>query len=402
MNKNKFFTILAILLVFIASINSTYAISIFDTQTSSSVYKTSEDESDFSVPFLRIIEDRIEVDKEISQSGIFATSSSIETNKNLEGIQLFYSGDTVRINSDLEYPIIFSNGNVIINGTIEKSTFIFTNGSIVLGENANVKGNLICYAPKIEVNGVIDGNILGETSLLSVNNNINGKIKMNLYDASFAEGVKVEKGIEINTTNKELNIPEVIGTSKIDIVENNDKASFKESAYKFFIAVISNLVIYLLFRIFIKKDKLSIMTEKINKQGNTILDGVKAYLVLLALLVFGIVLLPIITKFGIAMIIISIAVLVVITLLKNAIFTLFISQLVEEKYKESQYKVSGTISAISTLIILELLAMIPYVGEMIKFIVFIVTIGILTGLIKNNNSNNVKKEKVEPDTIVAK
>ncbi len=401
MNKNKFFTIVAILLVFIASINSTYAISIFDTKTSSSVYKASEDDSDFSVPFLRINEDRIEIDKEVSQMGIFATSSSIETNKNMEGLQLFYSGDTVRINSDLEYPIIFSNGNVIINGTIEKSTFILSNGSIILGENCNIKGNLICYAPKVEVNGQIDGNILGETSLLVVNNNVNGKIKMNLYDASFSENVKVEKGIEINTTNKDLSIPETIGTSKVDMVENNSKASFKQSLYKFFLAVISNLVIYLLFRIFIKKDKLSLMAKKISGQGNVILDGVKSYLILIALLVFGIVLLPIITKLGIAMIIISIASLVVITLLKNAIFALFVSQLVEEKYKDSQYKVSGTISAISTLVIFELLGMIPYVGEMIKFIIFIITIGIIASLVKKNSAS-VKDEKVEPDTIVAK
>lgn len=401
MNKNKFFTIVAILLVFIASINSTYAISIFDTKTSSSVYKASEDDSDFSVPFLRINEDRIEIDKEVSQMGIFATSSSIETNKNMEGLQLFYSGDTVRINSDLEYPIIFSNGNVIINGTIEKSTFILSNGSIILGENCNIKGNLICYAPKVEVNGQIDGNILGETSLLVVNNNVNGKIKMNLYDASFSENVKVEKGIEINTTNKDLSIPETIGTSKVDMVENNSKASFKQSLYKFFLAVISNLVIYLLFRIFIKKDKLSLMAKKISGQGNVILDGIKSYLILIALLVFGIVLLPIITKLGIAMIIISIASLVVITLLKNAIFALFVSQLVEEKYKDSQYKVSGTISAISTLVIFELLGMIPYVGEMIKFIIFIITIGIIASLVKKNSAS-VKDEKVEPDTIVAK
>lgn len=401
MNKNKFFVIFAMLVVLITSINSIYAISIFDNKTSSSVYKTSEDESDFSVPFSRIIEDRIEVDNEIEQIGLFATSSSIETTKNLKGIQLFYSGDTIRINSDLEYPIIFSNGNVIVNGVVEKSTFIFTNGSIILGENANIKGNLVCYAPKLEVNGQIDGNILGEVSTLVVNNSINGKIKMNLYDASFSENAVVEKGVEINTTNKDLTIPESVGTSKIDIVESNAKLSFKQNAYKVFVAVISNLVIYLLFRIFIKKDRLSLIVKKINGQGNIIFDGVKAYLVLIALIIFGIVMLPIITKLGIAMIIIAVAIMIVFTLLKNAIFALFISQLVEEKYKESQYKVSGVVSAISTLLILELLGMIPYVGQMIKFVVFIIVIGIITSLIKKNVNNN-KEEKIEPDTIIAK
>lgn len=401
MNKKKFFSMFVILVIFIASINSTYAISIFDNKTSSSVYKTSEDDSDFSVPFSRIVEDRIEIDKEISQLGVFATSSSIETTKKLEGIQLLYGGDTIRVNSDTEYPIIFSTGNVIINGTIEKSAFIFCNGSIILGENSNVKGNLICYASKLEVNGQIDGNILGEVSTLTVNNNVNGKVKMNLSNVIFSENVVVDKGIEVNTTNKELEIPESVGASKIDIVETNAKLSFKQNVYKVFVAVISNMVIYLLFRIFIKKDRLSLMTKKLNTQGNVIFDGVKVYLVLIAMIVFGIVLLPIITKLGIAMIILSVAVMIVITLLKNAIFALFVSQLVEEKYKEFQYKVSSIVSAISTLIIFELLGMIPYVGQMVKFIVFIITIGIIVNLIKRNTID-IKEEKIEPDTIVAK
>ena len=181
----------------------------------------------------------------------------------------------------------------------------------------------------------------------------------------------------------------------------NAKLSFKQNVYKVFVAVISNMVIYLLFRIFIKKDRLSLMTKKLNTQGNVIFDGVKVYLVLIAMIVFGIVLLPIITKLGIAMIILSVAVMIVITLLKNAIFALFVSQLVEEKYKESQYKVSSIVSAISTLIIFELLGMIPYVGQMVKFIVFIITIGIIVNLIKRNTID-IKEEKIEPDTIVAK
>lgn len=400
MKKNKLIAVLSVLFVLLATFNSTYAISIFDTKSSSSVYKMSEDDSDFSLPFARISEERIEIDKEISQIGLFLSSSSIETTKNLEGIQLLYSGDTIRINSNTEYPIIFSNGNVIINGTIEKSTFIYSNGSIILGEDANVKGTLICYAPKLEVNCKIDGNILGEVSTLVLNNVVSGRVKMNVYDVDFSQDAKVEKAIEVNTTNKDLIVPETVGTSKIDIIEGNEKLSFKQNAYKAMLAIISNFVIYLLFKIFIKKENLSQMVQKLTN-GNIVLEGLKAYAILVLLIIFGIVLLPIIVKLGIAMIVVSLAVLIIITLLKYSIFALFVSKLVEEKYKDSQYKVSATISAISTLVILELLGMIPYVGQIIKFIVFIVTLGILTCLIKNNNNVN-KEEKKQPDTIVAK
>ncbi len=401
MNKQKITAFILALVVFFTAANSIYAISIFDTKNSLDVYKASEDDSDFALPFTRICENRIEIDKPISQIGLFATASSIEINKKLDGIQLFYSGDTIRINSDTEYSIIISNGNVIVNGIIEKSTFIFSNGSIILGENANIKGNLICYAPKLEINSQIDGNILGEVSTLSINNNVNGKIKMNVYDVNFSENVIVEKGIEINTTNKNLSIPESVGTSIIDVVGNDLNISLKENAYKVFIAVISNLIIYLFISIFVKKDKLRSAIKRINFQRNVIYYGVRTYLCLLALIALGIILLPIIAKLGISIIIFASAIMIIFTLLKNVIFAIFVSQIIEEKYKDAQYKVNSIIGAILTLLIIEILEMIPYIGQITKFIIFIITIGIILELIQKK-SDNIKEEKIEPDTIVAK
>ena len=214
MMKNKGVAIIVALVLCVITFNSTFAVEIFDNKTSSEVYKVSKDDSSFDVPFSRIVENRIEVDKSISQMGLFMTTSSIEVSEPLKGIQVFYSNDTIRINSDTEYPIIFSTGNVVINGTIEKTTFIYCNGTITIGENANIKENLICYAPKIEINGVVDGNILGNVNILNINNVVKGKIKMNVVEVNSSENAKVEKGLEINTSNKELTISENVGDRK--------------------------------------------------------------------------------------------------------------------------------------------------------------------------------------------
>lgn len=89
MMKNKGVAIIVALVLCVITFNSTFAVEIFDNKTSSEVYKVSEDDSSFDVPFSRIVENRIEVDKSISQMGLFMTTSSIEVSEPLKGIQVF-------------------------------------------------------------------------------------------------------------------------------------------------------------------------------------------------------------------------------------------------------------------------------------------------------------------------
>ena len=172
MTKNRIGMILTILMFSILTFNVTLAAEIFDNKSTNEVYKVSEDDSSFDLPFIRVIDNRIEVDKSISQVGLFMSTNSIEVTEPLEGIQVFYGNDTVRLNASTQYPVVFTTGNVVINGEIENTTFIYCNGTITLGEDANIKGNLICYSPKLEINGQIDGNILGSVTTLDINNTI--------------------------------------------------------------------------------------------------------------------------------------------------------------------------------------------------------------------------------------
>lgn len=398
MVKNKIGVILVAVFMCIISLNTSFATEIFDSKTSTDVYKVSGDNSEFNVPFTRISSERIEIDKSISQIGLFMSPKSIEVSAPLKGIQAFYSNDTVRVNSDTEYPVIFSSGNVVINGIVENTTFIYSQGTITINENADIKQNLICYAPKVEINSEITGNILGYTSSLNINNIVNGKIKMQAYEVNCSENAKVERGIEINTTNTALTISENVGESKIDIISTKEKFNIREYLLKIFTAALGNIVMFLLILIFVKKEGLDKMAEKL-KDGKVVLkNGIISYFGLLAMICFGIVLLVLLTKLGVVLLIFSIAAMIIMTILKNVIFGTFVVELVNKRYEGAQTKPNSVLTAIMTLIIIELLESIPYVGELVKFVLFILSIGIIVSLfLKNKKSQNdeIKQEVIE-------
>ena len=74
MKKSKFIFCLLLLVVCICNINDVKAASIFDTKENTGVYKASDDDSIFDIPFVRIVAERTEIDREISQLGMIISN----------------------------------------------------------------------------------------------------------------------------------------------------------------------------------------------------------------------------------------------------------------------------------------------------------------------------------------
>ncbi len=396
MTKNRIGMILVILMFSILTFNVTFAAEIFDNKSTSEVYKVSEDDSSFDLPFIRVVDNRIEVDKSISQVGLFMSTNSIEVTEPLEGVQVFYGNDTVRLNASTQYPVIFTTGNVVINGEIENTTFIYCNGTITVGEDANIKGNLICYSPKLEINGQIDGNILGNVTTLDINNTIKGKVRMQVQQVNCLEGAVVENEMQFTTTNADLSIPESVGTATIDVISGNDM-QIGQYFLEILIATIGNIVIFLLLLILVKGERLERVAQNLTNGRKVLKNGISAYIGLIISICFGIVLLALLTKLGVALLIFAIAVMIIFTLLKNVIFGVFIVELVKTRYAKQEIKPNNVLTAIIVFLILELLETIPYVGELIKFIVFIFSLGIIYSLLKRDSEKVevVKEDKQE-------
>ena len=394
MLKKKINVILAFVFALVLVINNVFAVDIYDTKLTENVYKLSEDDSSFLVPFFRLSEQRMELDKQIDQIGLFMTNSTIDVNAEQKGIQMLYTNDTVRVNSSMDYAIIFTTGNVVLNADIEKTVFVYCNGTLTIGEGANIKGNVIAYTPSVVVDGIVDGNILGSANTVTINNTVNGKIKMNVYDVVLNENAKITQEMELNTNNTSLTIDENKAQAKIDVIEVQ-KASIGDYVLKILKAVITSLATYLLILIFAKKERIKNIISKLDNE-KIIKNGLSGYLGLIITICLGIIVLSIIMELGVAAIIFASAVMLILTLLKNVIIGILIVHLADKKYKELNLKSNGVLAAIATFLMLAILESIPFIGGIVSFIVFIISLGIVVTLIKKY----FKEDKVQEQEII--
>lgn len=399
MLKKKINVILAFVFTLVLVINNALAVDIYDTKLTENVYKLSEDDSSFSIPFFRLSEQRMELDRSIDQIGLFMTNSTIDVNAEQKGIQMLYTNDTVRVNSSMEYACIFTGGSVVLNSDIEKTVFVYCNGTLTIGENANIKGNIIAYTPSIVIDGTVEGNLLGSANTVTINNTVNGKIKMSVMDMTFGENAQIAQEIELNTTNAALTIDENIASAKIDLVEEQ-KQTFGDYIVNVLKVALTNFVVYLLVLILAKKEKIKSVMNKLEDE-KVMKNGFFGYIGLLMILCIGIVVLAALVELGIAAIIFSVAALIIFTLLKNAIAGIFIVDLVDNRYKDLDVKPNNIVVALATFLMLSLLESIPYVGWIVSFIVFIISLGIVITLIKKYLKTD-KVEVVEQETIQAK
>ena len=387
MRKSKACFMIALTLMFFVTLNSIFAVKIFDDTQTNGIYKSSEDNSDFKLPFFRASSDRMDIDSPLSQFGILCTASSIDINAPLEGLQVFVSDDTVRVNKDIRNAIILNNGNVIIDANVENTLFAYSAGTITISENANIKGNIICFAPNVELKGNIDGNILGYAENLALNGTVAGTVRVTATNVTTGENAKVEQGIFLNTENKDLKIDENVGEATIDITEVQ-KETFKTYAYRIITAASSNFFIFLIILIFVKKEKLSAIVNKMESK-EILKKGFSYFFALLITTSIGIVLLMLLTRLGCAALIFAICNFVLFGILKNAIVGTFMVKLVEKIYSERNVKVPGVLAAIPTFLLLEILCNIPIVGIIISLMIYIIAMGIVLSIFKKEDNLEV-------------
>jgi len=393
MKKNRIGIIFAIFFVLIIAFDTVRAESIIDTQVKEDVYKASEDSSDFLFPFIRVSKGRMEINKEIAQDGIFISEGGIDISSAVNGLKMFYSADTIRLDADSEYSLLVSGGNVIVNGNVEKTTVIVASNSVTIDEGANIKGNLIIYTPQLNVNSQIDGNIIGYASTLNLNKPVNGQVRIKSYTVNVAQDANVNGEFYIETTNPDLSVE----GANINLVKKDKSSGFKEYSIKLLNAVIMDIVIYLLVLIFVKKDNLKKVNEKLTDGKAIIINGLYGLLITVLSIVFGITMIIIVPKLGGAMIAFGVALAIIFALLKNIVVVTLITELAISKYSDGiqNIKPNRVVTAIMSFIVLELIETIPIVGQVIKFILYIVSMGLIACLlIKNKNNNDESKQEV--------
>ena len=395
MKKKQIFLTILLLALCICSLNTVKAASVFDRKDTTGVYKASDDDSTFDIPFFRVSGERTELDKEISQLGMIISNSTVDVSAILKSSQFILANDTVRVNSQMEDALILCSNNVIINAPID-NVIILAGKGITIGEEGNIKENLIILGSDITINGNVDGNVLGITQNMVLNETIGGKLSVDVVNAQFGENAKVEKGISITTPNSALEVPENVGEATIDLLQQETKSTgmkIKDYLFNILVVVIRDLVTFFLIILIFKRERIEKIVAKVESKG-LIKRGILFYIVSLLAIIFGLTLaLFILPQVGISALLLGIVSLVVFTLLKNIIVGTFIANLSTDRFDKIESKPNKTLMAIFTFLIIEILETIPFVGEIFKFIVFIFALGIVASLVIKNKKEDAKEDK---------
>ena len=406
MKKRKIFLSIAILFMLFVTLGTIKAESLSDSKTTQNLYKASEDDTAFDIPFTRIVDGRINIDKEIAQLGMMIANSTVDIDAVMNSPQLIIATDTVRINADMEDVLVIGTNSVVINANVE-NIIIIAGDSVTVSESGNVTENLIAVTQSLKIDGNIDGNVLGSTNSTTVNGTVNGQLRLEAEALEFGENAKVNSKIVVNTTNTNLTVPEEVGEAKIDLVTdtvNNISTSQKVKNYIFNIvlALVRDLVAFAIIMLFIKKDRIEKLVAKVTPNA-IVKNGFLTWAVAIGCIIFGFTIgLFMLPQLGWSAVIIGIAIMVIFTLLKNIIVGTFIANLSSKRLDNMAAKPNKILMSVTTFLMLELFETIPLFGTIVKFIVFIFAIGILVSMITGKSEDKQKETQEETETIVAK
>ena len=373
----------------VATVNS-----IFDIKGTSGEYKTSSEESNIYLPYLRNAAGRIVVDKSIDNIGVLSSASTIDVNEPLKSLQFLISSDSVRINANLEYALVLSANDVVINSNIEKNALIFAGGTVTVDENATIGDDVIIVAKDVNIKGKISKSTVISANSLNVSGSIEEDLRCEINTLDISGNDNVKGNLFVNTYNKELNIKDKYPNATVNVKEvKNVSKSFGNILLK---AVISSLGFTLLYIIVKKITKGKAYEKMLDKAKNNtlfvVLSGSISILAFPALFV----LLILLSVLGLYMITIPVAVvymafLIVFVMLSVYVIGCTIFEYTNKKYIKAEKLSLELVGVFFTFLSLNLICKIPKIGAYISMVMIAVGIMIAYFLKGDNKTKEIKK-----------
>lgn len=370
--------------------------SIFDIKGTSGDYKTSSEDSNIYLPYLRNAAGRIVVDKSIDNIGVLSSASTIDVNEPLKSLQFLISSDSVRINANLEYALVLSANDVVINSNIEKNALIFAGGTVTVDENATIGDDVIIVAKDVNIKGKISKSAVISANSLNVSGSIEEDLRCEINTLDISGNDNVKGNLFVNTYNKELNIKDKYPNATVNVKEvKNVSKSFGNILLK---AVISSLGFTLLYVIVKKITKGKAYEKMLDKAKNNtlfvVLSGAISILAFPALLV----LLILLSVLGLYMITIPVAVvymafLIVFVMLSIYVIGCTIFEYTNKKYIKAEKLFLELVGVFFTFLSLNLICKIPKIGTYIYMAMVMIAVGIMIAyFLKNDNkTKEIKK-----------
>lgn len=379
MYKKIISVVLIIMCMFsFSNVNAASQSNFIDLQAYDKVYTMSED-SDVSLPFIKIFTDKATYDKDITKSGLSIASKGIELNKNIKGVQVIGSNDTVQVAGTLEYAVIFA-ANVEITGTIEKDVLIFAQ-SVFITENAKIGGDVVIVANEIDLKGNVAGNFIASATSMTMEGNVEKDFRVSSETLEFGEAT-VGNNIYIET-NSELDLSDryenaVVNKIQASVLsEDEKKEQTLNTVYKSAIAI----ALFTLTYVIIKKISPNLFTDISNKVKDNSSYAIIVGVLSLVTIPIVLMLLIILSIFGLSAITMPLLVAYISIVIVTIALAKFITGAVIYELVKDKLKVDTKLKEVATLIgiyaALYILCNIPRVASIMIMATILVSAGIV-------------------------
>lgn len=379
MYKKIISVVLIIMCMFsFSNVNAASQSNFIDLQAYDKVYTMSED-SDVSLPFIKIFTDKATYDKDITKSGLSIASKGIELNKNIKGVQVIGSNDTVQVAGTLEYAVIFA-ANVEITGTIEKDVLIFAQ-SVFITENAKIGGDVVIVANEIDLKGNVAGNFIASATSMTMEGNVEKDFRVSSETLEFGEAT-VGNNIYIET-NSELDLSDryenaVVNKIQTSVLsEDEKKEQTLNTVYKSAIAI----ALFTLTYVIIKKISPNLFTNISNKVKDNSSYAIIVGVLSLVTIPIVLMLLIMLSIFGLSAITMPLLVAYISIVIVTIALAKFITGAVIYELVKDKLKVDTKLKEVATLIGiyagLYILCNIPRIASIMIMATILVSAGIV-------------------------
>lgn len=293
----------------------------------------------------------------------------ITVNSEING-DLFTAGSQVTINSNVTGNIFVGGGTVNINGNVSRDVFVGA-GNATIAKNSIIEGDLIIGTGTVNIDGTVKGKVRGGAGTINVNGIIGKGITANVGTLNIEATSKIDGDI-VYTSNNNATIKDgAITTGKIEKKEVPTVTKKNETTQKVFswlISLLGSLLVgVVLISLFSQKTN-DIFASIKTKPWMSILLGFVLLLVIPAAIIF-----LIITIIGIPLAFITLSLYILAIYFSKIFVGLAIGKII------SSEKWSNLWSMTLGILILSLIALIPFVSGIVGFVVVLLGLG-ATGL----------------------
>ena len=319
--------------------------------------------------------------------------ASYETNYQYTDSDLFLFDTNIEISEIVDGNVFAYGNSVKITGEIYGNLFVFAN-SLDIAEEAIIHGSVFTYATDITVSGIVsdiyamsnnfslkeDAILARNLYLNSSNVSLSGQISrdafINTENLSFENNDKVVVKGNLNYTSKqEVQIPEnsIGGTVNYTPIKTNTENLILSKIYSILTALVFSFVLIML-SIWIVPNFKTRACEIISKKS------FKAFgiglLVFFGTIIASFILLISTYGFGASIAVFAIVLLILCSVISNTVFSIAIGKLLANKFNFTK-NIAFVVLALVTVLVIELVKLIPYIGGPITFITTVIGLGIL-------------------------